>query len=233
MRKQARRILVGALLIGSAWAQDRGTVTGTVLDEHGSPVAKANVHITEKGVFVTHRVLQFRETDADGHFRIDHVHWGTYIVIASKEDAGYPDAKFAFYSNNTEPVVVLAEDSPTVEVTLKLGPKAGFLDVAPVVDQLTGGEIRSAAITLRRADSDLFITTSTTVGRILVPSLTDIVVNISAPGYKPWPSPDQAATEGKFLLKPEQVQKLRVTLQPADPSPPPTGEGPPLGPKTL
>lgn len=219
MRKEARRILAAALLIGSAWAQDRGVVTGTVLDEHGNPVAQAKVHITEKGVFLTHRVLQFHETDADGHFRIAHVHWGTYIIIAGKEDAGYPDTKFAFYSNNTEPVVVLTEDSPTADVTLKLGPKAGVLDVAPVTDELSGKEIRSASITLRRADNDLFISTSTTVGRILVPSLTGVEVTISAPGYKLWPPPDQVSSKGRILLKPEEVLKLKIVLQPEEPAP--------------
>jgi Carboxypeptidase regulatory-like domain len=214
MRKEARRILAGALLIGSAWAQDRGIVTGTVLDEHGSPLAQAKVHIAEKAAFAGHRLVQFHESDAEGHFHIAHVHWGTYIVIAGKEDAGYPDTKFAFYSNNTEPVVVLTEDSPTVDVTLKLGPKAGVLDVAPVTDQVTGKEIRSASITLRRADNDLFISTSTTVGRILVPSLTGVEVTISAPGYKSWPPADTSVANARLFLQPEQIQRLQVSLEP-------------------
>jgi|GEM_PF-3057410 hypothetical protein len=217
MRNHVLKILASVLLVGLAWAQDRGVITGTVLDEHGSPVVKAKVHITEKGVFVAHKIIQFRETDGDGHFRIAHVPWGTYIVLAGKEDSGYADPKFSFYSNNGEPVVVLTEDAPATDVTLKLGPKAGVLDLKPVTDELTGKEIRSAAITLRRADNnDLFITTSTTVGRILVPALTNVVISIAAAGYKPWPAPGHAAAEGRIFLRPEQTQKLQVILQPEE-----------------
>jgi hypothetical protein len=222
MRNNVRRILACVLLVGLAWAQDRGVITGTVLDEHGSPVVRAKVLITEKGVFVVHRVLQFHETDADGHFRIAHVHWGTYIVTAGKEDAGYADTGLGLHCNNAYQIVMLTEDSASADVTLNLGPKAGVLDLEPVTDELIGREIRSAAITLRCADNnDLFITTSTTVGRILVPALANVVVNITAAGYKPWPAPDRAATEGRITLRPEQTQKLQVSLQPEDPQPPP------------
>jgi len=57
MRNKVLNILASVLLVGLARAQDRGVITGTVLDEHGSPVVKAKVLITEKGVFVAHRVL--------------------------------------------------------------------------------------------------------------------------------------------------------------------------------
>lgn len=224
MRNRVFNLLAGVLLVGSVCAQDRGIVTGTVLDEHGSPVVKAKVLITEKGTPFMHRVLQFHETDADGHFRVAHVPWGTYIVTVGKEDAGYADTGLGLYCSNAYPIVVLTEDSPTDDVTLRIGPKAGVLAVAPVTDQLNGKEIRSASITLRCiGNNDLFITTSTTVGHLLVPPLTAVEVTISAPGYKSWPAPDQATTEGRILLRPEQTQKLEVALQP-DPDAPPDGQ---------
>ena len=161
--------------------------------------------------------FQFHETDADGRFRIAHVPWGTYIVTVGKENAGYADTGLGLHCNSAYPIVVLTEDSVTANVTLNLGPKAGVLDLEPVTDELTGKEIRSAAITLRCADnSDLFITKSTTEGRILVPALTNIVVSITAQGYKPWPAADRAAAEGRMFLRPEQTQKLQVSLQPKE-----------------
>jgi len=212
--KVVRTILAGAALLGLAWAQNRGVVTGTVLDEHGSPLAQAKVHVAERGAFVAHRVIEYHETDAEGHFRIAHLQWGTYIVMAGKEEAGYPDTSFGFYSNNAYPIAVLNDDSPTDEVTLRLGPKACVLDIAPVRDELTGKEIRSASITLRRVDhAQLFITTSTTVGRVLVPSSTEVEISITAPGYKSWPSPESTG-EGKIFLPPEQTRKLEIRLQP-------------------
>ena len=203
-----------------ALAQGRGVITGTVLDDHGNPVVQAKVHIAEKGVFVGHRVLQYHETDGDGHFRIPHVAWGTYIVMAGKEEAGYPDTSFGFYSNNTYPVALLTDDSPTEDVTIRIGPKAGVLDLAAVTDNLTGKEIRTASITLWRAENrQLFMTTSTTVGRVLVPSGTEVEISISAPGYKSWPPSDSTA-EGKVFLLPEQTRKLEIKLDPDESSDP-------------
>lgn len=217
MRNNLLNILASVFLVGLAWAQDRGVITGAVLDEHGNPVVKAKVLITEKGVFVAHRVLQFHETDADGRFRVAHVNWGTYIVTVGKENAGYADTGLGLHCNNDYPIVALTEYSPTADVTLKLGPKAGILDLEPVTDELTGREIRSAAITLRCADdNDFFISKSTTEERILVPALTNVVVNITAAGYKPWPAPDRTAAEGRIFLRPEQTQKLQVRLQPEE-----------------
>jgi len=193
-------------------------ITGTVLDEHGSPVVKAKVLITEKGVFVAHRVLPFHETDADGHFRIAHIPWGTYIVTVGKEDTGYIDTGLGLHCSTVYPMAVLAEDSVTADVTLSLGPKAGILELEPVTDATTGNAIRLAAIRLKCAENpDFFIYTSAAQGRFLVPASTQVLIEITAEGYKPWPAPDQA-TEGKINLKPEEARKLRVTLQP-DPSP--------------
>ncbi len=213
--------LASIFLLASAWAQVQGTVTGTVLDEAGRPLPKAKVHIAEKGPFAGHRLVQYHETDDTGHFYIHHVPWGTYVVMAGKTDASYPDTAFVFYSNLAVPTVTLAPDFPTADVSLRLGPKAATLDIESVADEATGKEIRSAAITLRRAENrQFFMTASTTEGRILVPSLVDVLIEITAEGYKPWPPPDKTTTEGRLLLKPEQVEKLRVTLQPEDPVPP-------------
>ena len=89
-------LLASVLLAGSAWAQVQGTITGVVLDEAGKPVAGAKVHTAEKDVLVAHQLVRYYETDDGGHFRISHVPWGTYFVMAGKEGAGYPDPVFVF-----------------------------------------------------------------------------------------------------------------------------------------
>jgi len=220
MHDNVLKILPCVLLVGLVWAQDRGVIIGTVLDEHGSPVVKAKVPITEKGVFVGHRLLQFHETDADGHFRIAHVPWGTYIVTVGKEDAGYADTGLGLHCNNAYPIVVLTEDSATADVTLNLGPKAGVLELEPVTDA-TGNAIRLAAIRLKCVENpDLFIYTSAAQRRFLIPPSTLVLIEVTAEGYRPWPGSSRSATDGRILLKPEEIQKLKVTLQPEVPSPP-------------
>jgi len=72
----------------------------------------------------------------------------------------------------------------------KIGPKAGILDLEPVTDEATGKEIRSASVTLRRAaNPDSFLSASTTQGRVFVPAFAEVLIEISAEGYKLWPSP--------------------------------------------
>lgn len=220
MRNDILSLSTIVLFTSLALAQGHGVITGTVLDDRGNPVGAAKVHITERGAFVVHRILQYHETDADGHFRIPHVQWGTYFVLAGKEDAGYPDPEATFYSNNVAPTVTVTDEFPTDDITIRLGPKAGLLDIAPVTDNLTGKEIRSASITLRRVDNaQLFITTSTTVGHVLVPADTNVEMSITAPGYKSWPSPDLTA-EGKIFLLPEQTRKVEIRLDPDESSHP-------------
>lgn len=205
------------VLVATGFARAQGTITGTVVDDAGKPVAGAKVHIAENK-FVVHRLIRFYETDDGGRFHIADVPWGTYVVMAGKEDAGYPDLAFNFYNNLALPDVTLAEDFPSVDVIVKIGPKAGVFDLAPVTDAATGKEIPLASVTLRRAaNPDLSVSVSATQRRILVPALTDVLIEVTAEGHKAWPPTGSA--EGKLFLKPEEVKKLQVVLQPQDAKP--------------
>lgn len=208
--------LLGLLVISAyTRAQTGGSIKGIVVDENGKPVARAEVHIAEKKPSVGHRMLHMYETSGGGEFLIPNVPWGTYVVMAGKEDAGYPDTKLAFYSNLVAPTVTLAPAFPAATANVKFGPKAGVLEIAPTTDAETGKKIDSATITLRRKQNpSFFITTSATGGRILVPSFTDVAVEIAAPEYKSWPGREAARTEGKISLKPGEVLSLQVKLQP-------------------
>ncbi len=204
------------LALGSAQAQ--GTITGTVVDETGKPLAGAKVHIAERDRVVGHRLIQYYETDDNGRFRIPHVPWGTYVLMAGKERAGYPDLVFNFYNDLALPTATLAEAFPSADVMVKVGPKAGVLELEPVTDAATGKEIPLASVTLRRADNpDLSISGSASQRRIFVPSLTRIVAEIMAEGYKSWP-PSGAEADGTLFLRPEEIRKLRVALQPNEPT---------------
>lgn len=127
--------------------------------------------------------------------------------MVGKEDSGYADTGLGLRCNNAYPIVVLTEDSATADVTLNLGPKAGVLELEPVTDATTGNAIRLAAIRLKCAENpDFYIYTSAYQRRFLVPPLTQVLIEITAEGYKPWPSPDQAATEGKLFLSPSRCR---------------------------
>jgi hypothetical protein len=197
-----------------ALAQTDGTITGRVVDETGKPLAGAKVHVAEKKPLYGSRVLQFHETDTDGKFVISHVAWGTYVVMAGKENAGYADTTGAFYSNLDVPTVDVYPLSPTANVTVRLGPKAGVLHVA-VTDALTGKVVRNADITLRRADNPrFFIKESADLKDILIPSITAVTIRIEAQGYEPWPPSDGSKELGEIRLKSQEILNLEVKLQP-------------------
>jgi hypothetical protein len=201
----------------AAGGQTAGTITGVVVNEKGAPVAQAEVRADElTGLPAIHTVLQFHETDAEGHFIIQNLRWGTYRLSARKPDEGYPDPAYEMYPEHSEylPLVTLQPASPVVTLTLRLPPKAGAIESISVVDAMTGMKM-NAAITARRvAEPAIFFMTSTTMTPVLVPSNTDVSIEISASGYKPWPAKDEPKSKGQIRLSSEQGVKLEVKLAP-------------------
>jgi hypothetical protein len=217
MRKNATLVVLFLGMSGCLLAQTSGTIKGIVLDEQRKPLTRAEVRVAETKPFYGSRVLDFHETDADGQFAIERLTWGTYAVMARKEESGYADMGLAFYSNLKVPKVTLSPTAPVAEVTVQLGPKAGLLDIVSLTDTVTGENILdSGRITVRRVKNPNFlIATSTKMLRpLFVPALTEVSVEITAPGYEPWPAPDHADQRGRIFLKPEEVFELDVQLQP-------------------
>jgi hypothetical protein len=212
MVNRALTLAVLLMCLQIASAQEFGSIKGVVLEEAGEPVAGAHIQIAENKAFYGHRILQFYETDSQGRYAIDHIPWGTYIVMAGKVSAGYPDMRLAFYSNLAVPTVTLSPQFPTATMNLKLGPKAGILKLRTVTDASTGKKIDNAAVTLKRVNSEFFIKTSAPATRILVPALTDVSVLVEAPGYEPW-KPGEPAGDGIIRLLPQQVMSVSVQLR--------------------
>ncbi|HZS26727.1 MAG TPA: carboxypeptidase-like regulatory domain-containing protein [Candidatus Angelobacter sp.] len=194
--------------------QEAGTISGIVEDETGKPVPNAKVHIAEKAAGSAHRAIQMHEADSNGKFTISHVPWGTYVVMAGKESDGYPDTLTAFYSNLKIPTVTLGPLFPTASVIVHIGPRAGLLDIASVVDAITGKSLLlSSSVTLRHADNpNFFISTSTSAKDIMVPSQTAVTIEIDARGYRPWPE-DKGRYSYQINLQPKEVFTLRVRLE--------------------
>jgi hypothetical protein len=214
---------VGWLLLmvsvsAAAGAQTAGTITGTVLDETGAPLAQAEVLASKmEAQRAGNSLLQYHETDPQGRFTIENLPWGTYSVSARKEDDGYPGPLFGLYPAHSEfmPLVTLQPSSPTASLTLRLPPKAGAIQSISVVDAVTGMEMNSAAVILRRAaQPDISVETSTTMTPILVPSNADVSIEITAAGYKPWPAKDEPKSISQIRLNREQGARLDVKLAP-------------------
>ncbi|MGD1105339.1 MAG: carboxypeptidase-like regulatory domain-containing protein [Terriglobia bacterium] len=218
MRTTVGWVLLMACVSAAGGAETGGTIKGVVVNETGTPVAGAQVLPLRVEVKPSHHVhLPIHEADDEGRFSIENLPWGTYTVSADKEDDGYPNASFGVFAdhNHPFPVVTLELASPTAVVTIHLPPKAGAIQSISVVDAVTGMEMNSAAITLRRAaEPTHFVGTSTTMTPILVPSNTDVSVEITATGYKSWPGKGEPIKTAQIKLSPEQGVKLEVKLAP-------------------
>jgi len=89
---------LGVAVPAAGQSDDRsGTIRGTVLNENGEPVAGARVDARFFGKSVG-MVVPMAQTGKDGRFLIAHLQMDEYSVSARKEEEGYPDMHWAFYS---------------------------------------------------------------------------------------------------------------------------------------
>ncbi len=168
-------------------AQEAGKIQGVVTDAAGNPVSGANVYAVRKGEHNGHRVSRNSESASDGRFLLVNLDWGDYIVVAKREESGYPDTRLAFYSNLQVISTTINANHPDAEVAVTLPAPAGWLELT-VTDANTGQALTSGSLTLRRVNNpSLYVTMSTSQSRIAIPAQTDVQVEINATGYSPWP----------------------------------------------
>lgn len=91
----------------SAAQQDKASLSGTVRDGHGSPIAGVTVHLQAKGT--TAGGNPTAQTDSKGRYRFDGLHQGVYTLSTSMP--GYEDSRIP-------PVFVGPDQSKTVDLTL-------------------------------------------------------------------------------------------------------------------
>ncbi len=175
------------LVLGvAAVAQDSGAISGTVVDEDRAPLVKAEVNADAVDNRPTGSLVRYVETDSNGHFLIDRLPWGKYRVFARKEDAGYPDLQWSFYSNDMFPIVAVMSRTPVAEIRIQLGPKAGIL-IGSVTDAITGAPVNAGIKLSRAGDLKKGISTSLPSDyRVLLPPSTDVLLEASARGYQTW-----------------------------------------------
>src|SRR5690348_2032848 len=94
-------VFVAVVAIASvSVASKSGSISGTVRDNSGLPVADAEVYALPLTASV-HRLVPFSHSDNAGKFAFDQLPSGKYKVFAAKPAADYPPTGFsAFYSNN-------------------------------------------------------------------------------------------------------------------------------------
>jgi len=230
--RRVQLIIIGSLLtVYQLLGQCRGSIDGKVIDEDGKPVAGALVSFEEHRLAMNHKAVEFYQTDSGGSFHaaLELAGLGSYRVLAKKEEAGYPETRFAFYDDNESPLLGLECGTALSGIVVKLGPKAAHIHHITVLDADSGELIANASITLRRLSAPFrsvpltafSITTSTTLlppnpnyPGLAVPANVDVSYQISAPGYI-------ASPETTLHLAPSKGLDISVTLRRSNPTPAP------------
>jgi hypothetical protein len=190
-----------------------GTITATVLDQSGRPVAGATVEMVAADFAMMASVVPDCLTDENGNCSTK-VPFNKYHVAAKKEPDGYPDMTANLFGHGKWPAdTEITPQNPSASVTITLGPKAASM-IIHVVDDVTGSRISNARIALRGDGPYEFIATD--IGRnstVLIPPDHDVSVEISAQGYKPWVIETQPGTTHPNSLRLHSAESREVTVR--------------------
>ena len=207
-------------------SQPEGTISGTVLNEHGQPFAGVQVCTYMMGAPSGSREARGDcpavTTDDAGQFRIDHVAMGTFGVEAIKLDQGY----IAFAGTSVKQFVTLTSSQSSATVVLKLGPKVGVL-LPSVKDKFTGEPVTDfhfqVSWTILDSDEASSMSGGEIIGqgtrRTIVPPKKYLVLTISARGYKKWiyHDPSDPSRPAFIRFQPGEEKELLVELEPQAP----------------
>ena len=207
-------------------SQPEGTISGTVLDEHGQPFKGVQVctymPYAPAGSRESRGDCPAATTDEEGQFRIDHVAMGATGVEEIKPEDGY----VAFGGTSVSEVVTLTPNQKSATVVLKLGPKAGML-LPSVKDKFTGKPIIDFEVGWVIFDSDgpnSSYSGGQHIGqgirRAIVPPEKNLVLTISARGYKKWlyHDPSDPSRHAFVRLQSGEEKELLVELEPQAPA---------------
>jgi hypothetical protein len=200
-------------------SQPEGTISGSVLDEHGQPFKGVTVCTYMIGAPSGSKEARGDcpvTTDEAGQFRIDHMAMGTFGVEAIKPEDGY----IAFAGTSAKKMVTLTPTKSAATVALKLGPKPGVLLLPSVKDKLTGEPIMSFQVSWEISGPNGSVSGGETIGqgikRTIVPPEKYFRLTISAPGYKKWiyHDPSDPSRPALIRFQPGEEKELLVELEP-------------------
>jgi hypothetical protein len=220
-----RRIWIAAMLLGLAAlptdaqtsSSPQGRIVGTVVNDAGEPIREATLCTRITHPNGSTNSCGSAQTDENGAFQISQIPFGSVGVYAEAVRQGYwRDDETA----RTQ-MVALSAKAPTAHVALKIGPRPGELIVS-VTDKTTGKAVDSFFVRLI-ADTTGYCSgvgnftkqPGTSGVRVPIGTATDVLVEVSAKGYKNWFYSDPASPSRPVLrLESGEERSLEVQLEP-------------------
>jgi len=176
-------ILVLASLCANSQTLDKtsGNIKGNVTEQNGNPVFDATVYAVPQDLTLDGITPRSVQTDRKSAFDFTGgLPWGHYKLYACKSKDGCPSPLDSFYADSQVEAVKaeLREDSPSAEVTVNMGEKAGII-TGRVLDADTGGPVE-ARVVFRREDGEggHAVTSRSKDGeyRVLLPPGKDVMI---------------------------------------------------------
>ena len=205
--------------------KNSAAIKGIVTTSGGQPVSQAMVYAIRLGNNDRRTRRNAVTTDDSGRFSLSNLPDGEYTIRAFKEEEGYPDLTFSFYSAAYEavnwPQISIVNETTVEDVIVHLAsPKCGRLLIT-VIDAQTNKKIRDAQVSLNHEGNPETLLISGTNRpddsfNLLVPPDVVVDLKVSAPGYRDWHySTDSSNRETKPLrVAPDTTKELNVTLHP-------------------
>src|SRR5262249_44887699 len=151
-----------------------------------------------------------------GHFSIDGLAEGKYLIYYSKPEDDYPRTDFSFYTGGRTLPVYVTQSNPAPKISIVLGPKGGRL-VGRIVDVSTNTPVAGARFLLRRSDRPAYWVSEgvSPTFNLLIPSDVGFTLTVDAEGYETLP---YGAAPGSSLPKvlrvdPERSLSLSIKLR--------------------
>ncbi len=206
------RIAAAYLFFGTALAvaQQTGSITGVVMDEHAQPVSAATVTASVD----SDALPKTAQTDNVGKFSFSGLPWGKYQVKAEKLDAGYPTTPSEFYGGHAPENIILSPDHTTASINVKFPGKVPMM-TGTVIDDESSAPM-SATFLFRHAShpANILSVDAGSNYQIMLPADVGLLLEISAVGYRTWyyPGTDKVTKRTVLRLKTSQILKLNIRL---------------------
>jgi hypothetical protein len=193
-----------------------GRIMGTVVNDEGDPVKGATLCTRVKAANGESTSCGATQTDENGKFEISQLPLAKIDVYAQAEMQGYwQDA-----STPRKQTVTLTTKAPIAHVALSAGPKPGEL-IVNVMDKTTGKAVHSFFVTLIGDTAGFcsgtgnFRQAGASGVRVPIPPATDVIVEVSAEGYKNWFYTDPSDSSRPVLrLESGEEKVLEAELEP-------------------
>jgi hypothetical protein len=196
-----------------------GSLCGRVLDEKGTPAS--NIHVIAMGMNPGGYSGAYpgTRTDASGHYCIEGLQLGEYVLTADDKRLGYPQRRTGFFSWHTpDPRVTLTAQVLTAHLDWQIEFRAGFLRIHLPAAHTANDRVPMKFELVVRSRPRLglmSVTTFSDVITVLLPPDEDVLLTVTSPDHLRCPDD---GSEGRLPhLHSGEIQELAIPSLKANP----------------